>query len=91
MFCPICQLPILRRFRAALARLLTLVVLLALAACEGANDPLAPANEPATDPVKGSATAPSEAVTSGDALALTTGQRIVFTSTRKGGYPAWSH
>jgi Tol biopolymer transport system component len=48
---------------------------LGLGACDGADSPLAPATEPAT----------SEAVASDAALAVTTWQRIVFTSYRYGG------
>jgi Tol biopolymer transport system component len=83
MFCPICQFPMLRRLRAVFSRVFALAVPLALGACEGADNPLAPAEEvlaPASE------AAPSEAVAAGEALALGTLQRIVFTSTRKGGY-----
>lgn len=87
MYCPLCRLPMPRRLRAALSRLFPLVVLLAaLAGCDGANEPLDPASEPAAAPVDEPGTAASEAVASGDALALT-GQRILFLSYKPGSAP----
>jgi Tol biopolymer transport system component len=84
MFCPICRLPIARRLRALLSRLFALAVLVALGACDGADSPVAPtgadeALPPSAEPP------PGEAVAGGDMALLTTSQRIVFTSARKGG------
>ncbi|HEY3011984.1 MAG TPA: hypothetical protein VGJ36_04495 [Gemmatimonadales bacterium] len=60
--------------RSVLALLLAFAVTLSLAACDGADDLLAPATDPA----------PSEALSSGAVLTLTTGQRIAFLSYRNG-------
>jgi TolB protein len=75
MFAPGSQHPTLRPFRTLFPRLFVLTAALGLGACDGADSPLAPATEPA----------PSEAVASDAALAVTTWQRIVFTSYRYGG------
>ena len=77
------QHPTPRLRRALLPWLLAVAVPMALSACDGADNPLAPIGEPAAEPTA----APSEAVASGDALALTTGQRIVFISTRNSNQP----
>ena len=69
-----------RQHSSALTRLLVFALSLVLGACDGADNPLAPTGEPAADPT----TAPSEAMASGDALALTTGQRILFLSYKYG-------
>jgi len=73
--------PMLQSRRSTLPRLLVLALSLALGACDDANDPLAPAEDP---PVPATEAAPNEAVASGDALALTTGQRILFLSYKYG-------
>ena len=73
--------------RSTLPRLLVLAAALALGACDGANDALAPAgtDEPAapTDVLTVPAT---ESAAPDFALTSATSPRIVFTSTRKGGY-----
>jgi Tol biopolymer transport system component len=72
-----------RSFRSGLPQMLVLALSLALGACDSAESPLNPAEDPAapaTEPV------PAEAVASDNALALITSQRIAFTSTRNGGY-----
>jgi hypothetical protein len=80
MYCPICQLPIARRIRAKLRRLLALG-LAALGACDGGDDLLAPSEAP---PVASTASVePDLAITAG------TSQRIVFTTTRNGGYDVY--
>ena len=83
MICSSRQHPMFQSFRALLPWLFFVSATLALGACDGANDPLAPAEDPLTVAAQPE---PSNSVASGDALALTTGQRIVFTSTRNGGY-----
>jgi Tol biopolymer transport system component len=75
MLAPSSQHPTLRPFRTLFPRLFVLAATLGLGACDGADSPLAPAAEPA----------PSEAVASDGALAVTAWQRIVFTSYRYGG------
>jgi len=70
----------LRSSRSGLPRLLFLTVSLALSACDGADSPLAPANDPLTS---ASEPSPSDAAASGEGLAaLATGQRILFMSYR---------
>ena len=78
------QHPTPRLRRALLPWLLAVGIPMALSACDGANDPVAPPEDPpgpATQP------APSEAVASGETLALATGQRIAFMSYGGGSYP----
>jgi Tol biopolymer transport system component len=65
-------------FRALLPRLLLLAVPWVLGACDGADDPVAPAAEPLAGE--------QESAVPEYTLAAGTTQRIVFTSTRKGGY-----
>jgi hypothetical protein len=72
------QYPMPRLRRVLRPWLLAVAVPLALGACGDADSALAPTAKPAAEP----ATAPSEAVTPGDALALTTAQRIAFMSYR---------
>lgn len=48
MYCPLCRIPLLRRFRAALARLLASSIILTLVACDGATSPLAPGEDALT-------------------------------------------
>jgi WD40-like Beta Propeller Repeat len=83
MFCPICRLPIARRLRALLSRLLALAVLVALGACDGGDSPLEPADTPAAPAEE--ALVPADQPAAPDLALATTGQRIVFTSARKGG------
>jgi TolB protein len=85
MYCPLCRYPKLRRLRSLLAPLLALAVLAALAACDGTDNPLAPDGD-ADRPLPTDGGAEAVAPVPGDPVALTTGQRIVFTSARKGGY-----
>jgi Tol biopolymer transport system component len=61
--------------RSTLPRLLVVAASLALGACDGANDPLAPAGEDVLAPA-------SEPVASNAALAVVTSQLIVFSSGR---------
>jgi Tol biopolymer transport system component len=70
MLFPSCHHPMVRSFRSMLPRLLVLGVAFTLEACDGADSPLAPANEPA----------PSDAAAPADAVAALTAQRIAFTS-----------
>ncbi|MFL5496000.1 MAG: hypothetical protein ACJ8DC_16570 [Gemmatimonadales bacterium] len=81
MYCPICQLPIARRFRAKLRRLLALGFA-ALGACEGGGDPLAPSNA-------SSVSAAESAKPDLTVAAAGTSQRIAFTTTRNGGYDVY--
>jgi TolB protein len=76
------QLPMVRSYRPALAPLLAFAVSLALA-CGGDESPLAPA-----DPSSASAEqAAAPADTAAPSLDLvSTGQRLLFSSSRKGGY-----
>ena len=78
MFCSIIPRPILRRPRAMSAWSLALAALVTLGACQGSDNPLAPADEATVVPG-------DQAATHELALA-TTAQRILFTSTRKGSY-----
>ena len=82
MLCPSRQHPMLQSRRSTIPRLLVLALSLALGACDGADNPLAPTGEPAAEP----AAAPNEAVASGAALTLT-GQRILFMSYKPGMAP----
>jgi Tol biopolymer transport system component len=87
MLSPSRQRPMLQSFRALLPRLFFVSATLALGACDGAN-PLDPADEsasltPAADPVASEAAA-AEVAPSTEALAVTTWQRIAFTSYRAG-------
>lgn len=70
-------------YRPGLGRLLALVAPLAFAACGGDDSPLAPADAPAAP-----ATAQSAAVETAapDQALLASAQRILFVSTRAGGY-----
>jgi len=66
--------------------MLVLALSLALGACDSAESPLNPTEDPlvpATEPVS------AEAIGSDNALALITSQRIAFTSTRNGGYDSY--
>jgi TolB protein len=81
MLSPSCQYPMLPSFRWLLCRILVLAVPLALVACDGADNPLAPAEDP-LDPATGPA--PIEAAASDPAQVLATSQRIVFISYRDG-------
>jgi len=74
----------LRSFGSRLPQLLVLAASLALVACDGAADPLAPADAPA-DPAEESLV-PADQPAAPDLALATTGQRIVFSSSRKGGY-----
>jgi TolB protein len=85
MASPSHQRPMLRSRRSALPSLLALAALAALGACDSAESPLAPGNESAAS-IPVAEPAQTEAVAGGDIAALTTSQRIVFTSARKGGY-----
>ena len=70
-----------RSFRSGLPQMLVLALSLALGACDGAESPLNPAEDPlapAAEP------APSGDLATDNALALTTWQRIAFTSYRDG-------
>jgi TolB protein len=67
----ICQLPMMRRLRAAHYRSLTLAVLASLGACDG-DSPVAPTDVPP---------APAE-----EQALVTTAQRILFASYRNGAY-----
>jgi Tol biopolymer transport system component len=64
--------------RSILPPLLALAAALALGACDGADNALAPGDDAAATPV--------ESAASVEAITATTAQRIVFTSSRKGGY-----
>ena len=72
--------PLLRSYRPGLDRLLALAVPLAFAGC-GGDSPLAPADGPAT-----SAAVPAATSEATDLALLGTAQRILFVSTRAGGY-----
>jgi Tol biopolymer transport system component len=75
-----------RSLRSGFPQMLALALSLAFGACDSAESPLNPTEDPhapATEPV------PAEAVTSDNALALITSQRIAFTSTRYGGYDVY--
>jgi Tol biopolymer transport system component len=72
-----------RSLRFGFPQMLALALSLAFGGCDSAESPLNPTEDPhapATEPV------PAEAVTSDNALALISSQRIAFTSTRNGGY-----
>ena len=84
MFCPLCQLPILRRLRSAFSRLLALAVLVALGACDGADSPTAAGPEPLAPPDNQLSPA-TESPASDYVGTAGTLQRIVFMSSRKGG------
>jgi Tol biopolymer transport system component len=73
--------PLVRSYRPRLGRLIALAVPLAFAACGGEDSPLAPA-DPAAGPA---ATSPARSPAPDLAL-LGTAQRILFVSTRAGGY-----
>jgi TolB protein len=81
MLSPRSQDPMLRSSRFILPRLVVLVVSMALGACDGSDSPLAPADTPPAPPEP--ALAPAD---QSDLALATTGQRIVFSSSRKGGY-----
>jgi Tol biopolymer transport system component len=91
MYCPLCRLPILRRLRAAVSRLVALIAALAIGACAGGDNPLAPAatadqSAPAEDPMPAAADPASDSVAPDNVITALTTQRIVFTSTRNGNY-----
>lgn len=70
-------------YRPGLGRLLALVAPLAFAACAGDDSPLAPADAPAAPATAGSAAVETAAP---DQALLASAQRILFVSTRAGGY-----
>jgi Tol biopolymer transport system component len=72
---------LVRSYRPRLGRLLALAVPLAFAACGAGDSPLAPADAPA-----GSAEVPAATSAAADLALLGTAQRILFVSTRAGGY-----
>ena len=71
------QLSMMRRQRAAVFRFLALTAVASLGACDGGDDPVAPTDDPP---------APGGEAFLPDPASITTGQRILFTSARKGGY-----
>jgi Tol biopolymer transport system component len=85
MLCSSRRHPMLQSSRSTLPRLLVLAASLALGACDGTNNPLAPTGEP-TAPADVSPATATEAAAPDFALTAATSPRIVFTSTRKGGY-----
>jgi TolB protein len=77
--------PLIRSYRPRLGGLLVLAVSLAFAACGAGDSPLAPADAPAEPAVAAPDSAGGSAATPDLAL-LGTAQRILFVSTRAGGY-----
>jgi dipeptidyl aminopeptidase/acylaminoacyl peptidase len=84
MLFPNSRHPMLRSYRSLLAPLLALTVSLAFGACGGDDTPLAPA-DPSSAPDE-QAGAPVEQAAAPDLTLATTGQRLLFSSSRKGGY-----
>ena len=85
MFTPKSRHASLRQRRSVLPLLLALAVPLALAACNGGDNPLAPTSEPAAEPVVGASVEPAaEPAAASYVLAAGTSQRIVFESYRNG-------
>lgn len=82
MLSPSYQHPMSRSFRSALPRLLVLAASLALGACD--DSPLAPADTPGAPAEE--ALVPTDQPAAPDLALATTGQRILFSSSRKGGY-----
>jgi Tol biopolymer transport system component len=85
MSSPSSRYPLLRSYAPRLGRLLALAVPLALGACDGGDSPLAPADAPADAPAEQTFAAADSAPAADLALAGTA-QRILFVSTRAGGY-----
>jgi Tol biopolymer transport system component len=80
MYCLSRQPKMMRRPRAALYRFLTFTAFAALGACDGGVNPLAPSDDPA---------GLGEEALVPDLASVTTGQRILFTSGRNGGYDTY--
>ena len=83
MFPPSSRHPLLRSYRPRLGRLLALVAPLAFAACAGDDSPPAPADAP---PVPATAESAAVETAAPDQALLASAQRILFVSTRAGGY-----
>ncbi len=83
MFCPICRLPLLRRLRAVLSQILALAILRRSAPATAATTRLRPPHAPR--PCRGGAR-PAGQPAGPDLALATTAQRILFTSSRKGGF-----
>ena len=84
MLSPSSQHPTPRSYHLLVARLLALAIPLAFGACGGDDSPLAP-TDPSPAPAE-QTLAPTEQVAAPDLALVTTGQRILFSSARNGGY-----
>ena len=84
MLSPSRQHPMLQSSCSTLPRLLLLAASLALGACDGGDSPLAPADTPPAPSEE--ALVPDDQSVAPDLALATTAQRILFSSSRKGGY-----
>jgi Tol biopolymer transport system component len=79
MYCPICRLPIARRLRARLARIVALVLALGAGACDGGDTQLGPESDPTHPDGQAAETVSTEA------SLITASERIAFVSYRDPG------